>query len=103
MKSFIEFLREEEVPFTSGFGKLGTIAGVALGLAGKANASDLTHGLHPLSVLDGGSLGTDDVLKNDEDKESDYDPARYQMPTKNQLPQNSYLNNITKPLSQWNK
>lgn len=84
--------------------KLG-IAGAVLGLATGANAADLLHGLHPLSVLDGGSLGTDDVLKHDEDKESDYDPARYQMPTTtpiDQLPQNSHLNNITKPLSQWN-
>jgi len=86
-------------------GKLG-IAGVALGLATGASAEDIVHGLNPLSIFDGGSLGTDDVIKNDEDKESDYDPARYQMPTKtpkDQLPQNSHLNNITKPLSQWNK
>ena len=60
-------------------GKLG-IAGAVLGLATGANAADLVHGLNPLSVLDGGSLGTDDVLKHDEDKESDYDPARYLKP-----------------------
>lgn len=60
-------------------GKLG-IVGAALGLATGANAADLVHGLNPLSALDGGSLGTDDVLKYDEDKESDYDPARYLKP-----------------------
>ena len=40
-------------------GKLG-IVGAALGLATGANAADLVHGLNPLSVLDGGSLGNDD-------------------------------------------
>lgn len=39
--------------------KLG-IAGAALGLATGADAADLVHGLNPLSVLDGGSLGTND-------------------------------------------
>ena len=62
-------------------GKLG-IAGAVLGLATGASADDTLHGLHPLSILNGGSLGKDDVLKYDEDKESDYDPARYLKPKK---------------------
>lgn len=51
-------------------GKLG-IAGAALALATGANAADLLHGLHPLSVLDGGSLGTDDVLPYQSEEEFD--------------------------------
>jgi hypothetical protein len=76
----IKIVSPESIPHKPGLaGKLG-IAGAALGLATGASAADLVHGLNPLSVLDGGSLGTDDVLKNDEDKESDYDPARYLKP-----------------------
>jgi hypothetical protein len=78
----IKIISPESVPHKPGLGlggKLG-IAGAALGLATGADAGDLVHGLNPLSVLDGGSLGTDDVLKYDEDKESDYDPARYLKP-----------------------
>jgi len=37
-------------------------AGAVLGLATGAQASDILHGLNPLSVLDSGSLGTDDMM-----------------------------------------
>lgn len=36
--------------------------GAVLGLATGAQAADIAHGLHPLSVFDGGSLGTDDMM-----------------------------------------
>ena len=57
-------------------GKLG-IAGVALGLAGGANAADLVHGLNPLSVLDGGSLGSNDDLNKDVTTGEPIDPNQY--------------------------
>ena len=38
------------------------VAGAVLGLATGAQAADIVHGLNPLSVLDSGSLGTDDML-----------------------------------------
>ena len=42
-------------------GPLGLALGV-VGLAtGQAKADDVAHGLNPLSILDSGSLGTDDV------------------------------------------
>jgi len=37
-------------------------AGAVLGLATGAQAADIVHGLNPLSVLDSGSLGTDDMM-----------------------------------------
>ena len=38
------------------------VAGAILGLAAGANADTIAHSLHPLSVLDSGSLGTDDMM-----------------------------------------
>jgi hypothetical protein len=37
-------------------------AGAVLALATGAQAADVVHGLNPLSVLDSGSLGTDDMM-----------------------------------------
>ena len=42
-------------------GKLGAV-GAVLGLAAGAQASDVVHSLNPLSALDSGSLGTDDMM-----------------------------------------
>lgn len=38
------------------------VAGAVLGLATGAQAADIVHGLNPLSALDSGSLGTDDMM-----------------------------------------
>jgi len=51
------------------------VAGAVLGLATGAQAADVVHGLNPLSVLDSGSLGTDDVPAELYGKTPFYEPA----------------------------
>lgn len=58
-------MAKEQVPtfkpqsrILKGLGALGAV----LGIAGGASADEIAHGLHPLSVLDSGSLGTDDMM-----------------------------------------
>jgi len=64
----VKDIRATDVPNTisrPSSSKLGSrlgIAGAALGLASGANAADIVHGLNPLSALDSGSLGTNDMM-----------------------------------------
>ena len=83
-------------------GKLG-LAGIGLGIASGASTEEILHSLHPLSILAGGVANAEPEYNDPKDK--DRKMPEYQMPTKtpkDQLPQNSPLRNITKPLSQWN-
>jgi hypothetical protein len=60
-----ERLKLQRNTIKTGGSKLPKALGVAsavLGLAAGANAADIAHGLNPLSVLDSGSLGTDDMM-----------------------------------------